>query len=173
MKKRNKNSAKSVKAFQVMAKPIGPICNLHCRYYFYLEKENLYGRKRDWAMPDAVLESYVSKYITAQDAQAMTFAWHGGEPTFLGVDFFRQIVAIQKKYANGKKIENAFQTNGVLLDDRWGEFLAQSHFLNGISLTVRRNSTTSIVWTKASLPPSTALCAACVFSKSITWISTS
>ena len=96
-----------------MAKPMGPICNLDCRYCFYLEKENLYGQKRDFAMPDSVLEAYISQFITAQDAPAISFAWQGGEPTLLGVDFFRKVVAIQKKYANGKTIENAFQTNGV------------------------------------------------------------
>jgi uncharacterized protein len=134
MKKRSKNPAKAPTAFHVMAKPMGPICNLDCRYCFYLEKENLYGRKQNFAMPDAVLESYISQFITAQDAPAISFAWQGGEPTLLGVDFFRKVVAIQKKYANGKTIENAFQTNGVLLDDRWGEFLAENHFLIGISI---------------------------------------
>lgn len=117
-----------------MAKPMGPICNLDCRYCFYLEKENLYGKKQDFAMPDSVLESYISQFIAAQEAPVISFAWQGGEPTLLGVDFFRKVVAIQKKYANGKKIENAFQTNGVLLDDRWGEFLAENHFLIGISI---------------------------------------
>lgn len=117
-----------------MAKPSGPICNLDCRYCFYLEKEKLYGGKRDWAMPEPVLESYISQFISAQDAPVISFAWQGGEPTLLGVDFFRKVVAIQNKYANGKTIENAFQTNGVLLDDRWGEFLAENHFLIGISI---------------------------------------
>src|SRR5271157_5809110 len=134
MKQRNKKPAKALTAFHVMAKPIGPICNLDCRYCFYLEKENLYGKKRDWGMPDPVLESYISQFITAQEAPAISFAWQGGEPTLLGVDFFRKVISIQKKCANGKKIENAFQTNGVLLDDRWGEFLAENHFLIGISI---------------------------------------
>jgi uncharacterized protein len=134
MKKRNKNPPQALTAFHVMAKPVGPICNLDCRYCFYLEKENLYGKKQDWAMPDPVLESYISQFITAQDAPVVSFAWQGGEPTLLGVDFFRKVIAIQNKYANGKKIENAFQTNGVLLDDRWGEFLAENDFLIGISI---------------------------------------
>ena len=116
-----------------MAKPSGPICNLDCRYCFYLEKENLYGPKHDWAMPDGVLESYISQYIAAHQTQSVSFACQGGEPT-LGVDFFRKVVAIQNKYANGKTIANAFQTNGVLLDDTWGEFLAAQHFLVGISI---------------------------------------
>ena len=134
MKKRNKNGPKALTSFHVMAKPVGPICNLDCRYCFYLEKEKLYGKKQDWAMPDPVLESYISQFIAAQDAPAISFAWQGGEPTLLGVDFFRKVVSIQRKYANGKRIENAFQTNGVLLDDSWSEFLAENHFLIGISI---------------------------------------
>ncbi|MGD0220804.1 MAG: anaerobic sulfatase-maturation protein [Terriglobia bacterium] len=134
MKNRDKNSARELTAFHVMAKPMGPICNLDCRYCFYLEKEKLYEKKQDWAMPDPVLESYISQFIAAQDAPVISFAWQGGEPTLLGVDFFRQVIAIQNKYANGKTIENAFQTNGVLLDDRWCEFLAENHFLIGISI---------------------------------------
>jgi uncharacterized protein len=134
MKKRGKNSANALTGFHVMAKPVGPICNLDCRYCFYLEKENLYGKKQDWAMPDAVLESYIAQFIASQIAPSLTFAWQGGEPTLLGVDFFRKVVAIQIKHAGGKQITNAFQTNGVLLDDRWGEFLAENNFLIGISI---------------------------------------
>jgi uncharacterized protein len=134
MKKRQHSSAKPLTAFQIMAKPVGPICNLDCRYCFYLEKEKLYGKKHDWAMPDAVLESYISQTIAALDTPVVAFAWQGGEPTLLGVDFFRKAVAIQNKYAGGKKIENAFQTNAVLLDDGWGEFLAAHNFLVGLSI---------------------------------------
>ena len=64
----------------------------------------------------------------------MSFAWQGGEPTLLGVEFFEKVVALQKKYADGKRIENGLQTNGVLLDDRWCEFLAANHFLVGLSI---------------------------------------
>src|SRR6516165_69880 len=102
--------------FHVMAKPIGPICNLACEYCFYLEKENLYPDQSRWAMREDVLESYVRQYIEAQSVPVITFAWQGGEPTLLGVDFFRKAVELQKKYAGGKRVENAFQTNGVLLD---------------------------------------------------------
>jgi uncharacterized Fe-S cluster-containing radical SAM superfamily protein len=117
-----------------MAKPVGPICNLDCKYCFYLEKENLYGKKSSWAMPEDVLESYIRQFIEAQDSPVISFAWQGGEPTILGVEYFRRAIELQKKYANGKKIENAFQTNGILLDDPWGEFLAANHFLVGISI---------------------------------------
>lgn len=127
-------------SFHIMTKPIGPICNLDCKYCFYLEKENLYKSRpghtahTDWRMADDVLESYVRQYIQAQQADTINFAWQGGEPTLLGVDFFRRVVAFQTKYADGKRIENAFQTNGVLLDDEWGDFLAQNKFLVGLSI---------------------------------------
>ncbi len=134
MIKRKRHLNQKSEGYHVMAKPVGPICNLDCRYCFYLEKENLYGQKRDWAMPDEVLESYIRQYIDAHDSPELSFAWQGGEPTLLGVEYFRKIVSIQNKFANGKRIGNAFQTNGVLLDDEWGEFLAKNDFLIGLSI---------------------------------------
>ena len=121
-------------AFHVMTKPIGPICNLDCKYCFYLEKENLYPDKSNWRMQDHVLETYVRQYIEAQDVPEVTFAWQGGEPTLLGVDFFRRVVDLQKRYAGGKKISNALQTNGTLLDDEWCRFLHDEGFLIGLSI---------------------------------------
>ena len=120
--------------FHVLAKPVGPICNLDCRYCFYLEKQVLYPDTSKWAMPPDVLESYIRQYIQQQDTDQIHFAWQGGEPTLLGVEYFRNIVALQAKYANGKQIDNAFQTNGVLLNDAWGEFFSEQHFLVGISI---------------------------------------
>ena len=120
--------------FHIMTKPIGPICNLDCKYCFYLEKENLYPNTKHWAMDRDVLERYIAQYIGAQPGAQVDFAWQGGEPTLLGVDFFRTVVEIQAKYADGKAIHNAFQTNGTLLDDKWGEFLAEHHFLVGLSI---------------------------------------
>jgi uncharacterized protein len=117
-----------------MTKPIGPICNLDCSYCFYLEKEELYPDTRKWAMPENVLEKYVREYIESQDVPEISFAWQGGEPTLLGVGYFRNVVELQKRYANGKTIHNAFQTNGTLLDDEWGAFLAESGFLVGLSV---------------------------------------
>ncbi|HKV49246.1 MAG TPA: anaerobic sulfatase-maturation protein [Candidatus Acidoferrales bacterium] len=134
------NAIQKPLGFHIMTKPIGPICNLDCKYCFYLEKENLYPKLSghsgisDWKMPDDVLETYVRQYIEAQQMDTINFAWQGGEPTLLGVDFFRRVVALQEKYASGKRIENALQTNGVLLDDEWGEFLSQNHFLVGLSI---------------------------------------
>jgi len=124
--------------FHVLAKPIGPICNLDCKYCFYLEKELLYPQPdphiNKWAMHEDVLESYIRQYIEAHDTPVVNFAWQGGEPTLLGVDYFRKLVEIQKKYANGKQIANAFQTNGVLLNDAWAEFFLEYQFLIGISI---------------------------------------
>ncbi len=120
--------------FHIMTKPIGPICNLDCKYCFYLEKEKLYPGKSSWPMSDEVLEAYIRQYIAAQSIPEINFAWQGGEPTLLGVGFFRKVVELQAKYANGKRINNAFQTNGTLLDDEWGEFLGANKFLIGLSI---------------------------------------
>lgn len=117
-----------------MAKAIGPICNLDCKYCFYLEKEKLYPDNEKWKMSDERLETFIRDYIAAQPTNEVTFAFQGGEPTLLGVDYFRNVVAFQKKHAGGKRIENALQTNGTLLDDEWGEFLSESNFLVGLSI---------------------------------------
>jgi uncharacterized protein len=124
----------SASNFHVLAKPIGPICNLDCKYCFYLEKESLYPQVEKWAMRDDVLESYIRQYIEAHDTPAVNFAWQGGEPTLLGVGFFRRVVELEQRYANGKQIANAFQTNGVLLNDAWAEFFLEYQFLIGISI---------------------------------------
>ncbi len=133
----NQKSSRRTSGFHVLAKPIGPICNLDCRYCFYLEKEKLYpdttGRA-GWALPWDLLESYIRQYIEAQPMPAVSFAWQGGEPTLLGVDYFRRVVELEKKHAGGKRIENGFQTNGILLDDAWCEFLAENRFLVGLSI---------------------------------------
>jgi uncharacterized protein len=121
-------------AFHVMAKPIGPLCNLDCKYCFYLEKEKLFPSNENFRMSDEVLEAYIRQYIDSQKVPEIHFAWQGGEPTLLGVGFFRKVVEFQKKYANGKTIHNALQTNGTLLDDEWGHFLAENKFLVGVSI---------------------------------------
>lgn len=121
----------------ILVKPIGPRCNLECRYCFYLEKEVLYSeasRRSDWAMPMPVLEEFIQQYLSLQSSPTVSFAWQGGEPTLLGVDWFRKAIVLQQKHARGKRIENTLQTNGTLLDDRWCEFLARNRFLVGLSL---------------------------------------
>lgn len=124
--------------FHVMAKPIGPRCNLDCRYCFYLEKEALYPGAHSWRMSDDLLERYIAEYLGAhrrEHGPAVSFAWQGGEPTLLGLDFFRRVVELQRKHCPpGLSVENAFQSNGVLIDDDWARFLAQHRFLVGISV---------------------------------------
>lgn len=122
------------RAFHVMVKPTGPICNIDCKYCFYLQAESLYPQTRQWHMTDDVLENFIRQYIQQQDVPEVSFAWQGGEPTLLGVDFFRRVVEIQRRYADGKRIANAFQTNGILINDEWAEFLAAHDFLVGVSI---------------------------------------
>jgi len=119
---------------QVMAKPTGSRCNLGCAYCFYLEKERLYRPSGPYRMLDAVLEKFVREYIEIQDAPEVDFAWQGGEPTLAGLEFFRKVIQLQNQYSNGKSIHNSLQTNGILLDDAWGAFLAENRFLVGISI---------------------------------------
>ncbi|HPO17457.1 MAG TPA: anaerobic sulfatase-maturation protein [Candidatus Hydrogenedentes bacterium] len=124
----------SIPAFHVMVKPAGPACNLQCKYCFYLEKEKLFPDHPKPVMPDHVLESFIRQHIESQDVPEIHFAWQGGEPTLLGVEFFRKVAAFQKQYANGKTIQNAFQTNGTLLNDEWCAFFKENNFLIGLSL---------------------------------------
>ncbi len=122
------------RSFHVMTKPIGPLCNLDCKYCFYLEKEALFPSDENFKMNDEVLETYVRKYIQSQNTPEIQFAWQGGEPTLMGLDFFRKVTALQRQYANGRPVHNAFQTNGTNLDDEWCEFFAREKFLIGLSL---------------------------------------
>lgn len=121
-------------AFHIIAKPIGPLCNLDCKYCFYLEKEKMYPDTKDWAMSDKILESFIKQYIETQSVQDINFTWQGGEPTLLGVEYFKKVIELQKKYSNGKKISNSLQTNGVTLNDQWCEFFLENEFLIGLSI---------------------------------------
>ena len=124
-----------MKPFHIMAKPHGPICNLDCTYCYYLEKENLYAASgRDFRMHDDVLENYIRQYIESHPSETIQFSWQGGEPTLLGIAFFERVIELQNKYAQKRKVENGFQTNGTLLDDDWGRFLARNKFLIGLSV---------------------------------------
>ena len=120
-----------------MAKPTGSACNLACRYCYYLEKANFTGaglgsQKR---LEGPLLETFIREYIEIQDTEEIGFAWQGGEPTLLGVDYFQEVVALQKRFCPpGKKISNALQTNGSLLNDDWGRFFRENGFLIGISI---------------------------------------
>lgn len=121
--------------FHLMAKPSGPACNLDCTYCFYLDKEALFDRKAKRRMTPQVLEAYVRQTIAATPAgHPVAFTWQGGEPTLLGLDFYRRAITLQQKYGAGRIIENSFQTNGTLIDAGWADFLATNRFLVGLSL---------------------------------------
>ena len=121
--------------FQVFVKPIGSICNLDCHYCYYLEKEHLYPGSESFLMPDDILEEYISQHIEASPDPVIQFSWHGGEPTLLGLDYFRRIVELQRRHLPpGRHIANGIQTNGTLLDNDWCRFLAAEGFAVGLSL---------------------------------------
>lgn len=134
MKPAKKNVSSEPRAFNVMAKPVGALCNLNCTYCYYLEKLGLYAGEKMPRMSDEVLDRFVRDYIVSQEVPEVLFVWQGGEPSLLGIDFFKKILELQKKYADGKKIENAFQTNGTLINEEWADFLAENRFLVGVSI---------------------------------------
>ncbi|MGC1953355.1 MAG: anaerobic sulfatase maturase [Gammaproteobacteria bacterium] len=118
----------------VLAKPIGPVCDIQCDYCFYLEKRALFDRDEQYRMPDAVVEAYIRQYVESQPTPVVEFVWHGGEPTLLGIDFFQRAVALQQLYRDRKEIRNTLQTNGLHLDDAWCEFFKANDFFVGVSL---------------------------------------
>lgn len=118
----------------VVAKPVGPVCNLACEYCFYLEKRALFEAHEKYRMTDEVLSAYITNYISSQPTPIVEFVWQGGEPTVLGIDFFNRVIELQRPFANKKKIANSLQTNGTLLTDRWCQFLKKNNFMVGISL---------------------------------------
>ena len=122
------------KPLYVMLKPAGAHCNLACKYCYYLEKNNLYQNSHRHLMTDEMLEQFTREYIEAQTMPQVLFTWHGGEPLMRSIDFYKKALALQKKYAHGKQIDNVIQTNGTLLTDEWCEFFAQNHWLVGISI---------------------------------------
>ena len=122
------------KPLYVMLKPAGAHCNLACKYCYYLEKNNLYQNSHRHLMSDDMLEQFTREYIEAQTMPQVLFTWHGGEPLMRSIDFYKKALALQKKYAHGKQIDNVIQTNGTLLTDEWCEFFAQNHWLVGISI---------------------------------------
>ena len=126
---------KASRIFQVFAKPTGPVCNLGCHYCYYLKKKHLYPESETFPMPDILLEEYIVQHIEASIEPLIRFSWHGGEPTVLGLDYFRKIVALQQKYRPlNRRIANGMQTNGTLLDEEWCRFLASENFAVGLSL---------------------------------------
>ncbi len=120
----------------VMAKPRGPICNIGCEYCFYLRKQEMLDDGSNFRMNSEVLEAYTKQYIRCMaDRSPVNFLWQGGEPTLMGLDFFKEAVELQHGYRpDGCEVANALQTNGLLLDDAWCEFLAENNFLVGLSM---------------------------------------
>src|SRR5271165_2329679 len=121
--------------FHVMSKPTGAICNLDCEYCFFLSKEMLYPGSR-FRMAEELQELYIRQLLEGHErAPEVVVAWQGGEPTIMGLEFFRRSIELQQKYANPEqRILNTLQTNGTLLNDEWGEFLKEHEFLVGISI---------------------------------------
>ena len=127
--------AKASHPYQIFAKPIGSICNLGCDYCYYLKNQNLYPDENSFRMPEDILEEYILQHIEACPDPVIRFSWHGGEPTLLGLDYFRNIVVLQRKHQPpDRRIINGIQTNGTLLDEEWCRFLTAEGFGVGISL---------------------------------------
>lgn len=125
----------AVDPFVVMAKPVGPVCNLDCTYCYYLGKKSLFPPGERFKMRRDVLEAHVISVIAASPGPLVHFAWHGGEPTLAGLDFYRQVVHLQAIHLpTGWRCLNNLQTNGTLLDETWCEFLADNQFAVGISI---------------------------------------
>jgi len=124
----------SRRAFHLLVKPTGAICNLDCRYCFFLSKESLYPGSR-FRMADSLLETYVRQLIEAQPGPEVTVAWQGGEPTLMGLEFFRRSVQYVEKHRRpGTRIVHTIQTNGTLIDNEWCAFFREHDFLVGISI---------------------------------------
>lgn len=130
----NVHKEQTLQAFHVMAKPTGAQCNMECDYCFFLKKDRLYPDS-NFRMSDETMETYIRQTIEGHRVPEVTIAWQGGEPTLMGLDFFRRAVEVEKKYTKpGMKIENSFQTNGVLIDEEWCKFFRENNFLIGLSL---------------------------------------
>lgn len=125
----------SVRPFNIMAKPVSGVCNLSCRYCYYLAKpRELYPDTARFMMSDEVLEAYTRQYLAAMPVRC-EFGWQGGEPLLAGKEFFRRALALQKQYQQpGQVITNGLQTNGTLIDPEWCDLLKEHDFLVGISL---------------------------------------
>lgn len=118
----------------VMAKPAGSLCNLACKYCYYTEKTNLYKDTPKHIMSDEVLEAYIRQYIEMQPGPSVLFVWHGGETLMRPVTFYQKALALQQKYAGGRQIDNAIQTNGTLITEQWAKFFKDNHILVGVSI---------------------------------------
>jgi uncharacterized protein len=121
-------------AFHLLAKPTGAICNLDCKYCFFLSKDLLYPGSR-FRMADELLETYIRQLLEAHRTPEVNVAWQGGEPTLMGLDFFQRSVEYVQKYRRpGQQVQYTIQTNGTQIDDEWAAFFKAHNFLVGISI---------------------------------------
>ncbi len=134
MQNHNAKNRVSPQGLHVVAKPIGPVCNLDCQYCFYLEKQALFPAGEQYRMTDRVLSAFIAGYVASQPTPVVEFVWQGGEPTLLGMDFFKRVVELQRPFVKRKTITNSLQTNGTLITDEWCRFLKRHNFMVGISL---------------------------------------
>ncbi len=118
----------------IMLKPAGALCNLRCKYCYYLEKNELYKRQGNHVITDELLEKFVKEYIEAQTTPNILFTWHGGETLMRPISFYRRALELQRIYSHARQIDNCIQTNGTLLNDEWCEFFKQNNFLVGVSI---------------------------------------
>lgn len=121
------------RGFTSMVKPVGSLCNMRCKYCYYLDKAALYDNHQP-QMDEVLLENYIRANIEGNNSPVIAFAWHGGEPLLAGKEFFRKAVALQQRYGEGRTIENSIQTNGLLIDDEWCHIFRDNNFLVGVSI---------------------------------------
>jgi uncharacterized protein len=120
--------------FHLLSKPTGAVCNLDCKYCFFLSKEMLYPGSR-FRMADDMLETYIRQLLESQPGPEVAVAWQGGEPTLMGLDFFRRSVELVERYRRpAQRVAYTLQTNGTKIDDEWAAFLADHKFLVGLSV---------------------------------------
>lgn len=159
-KTRGKHPDRLLRAFHIMVKPVGALCNLDCTYCYYLHKKELLGDSSSEPISDELLEEFICQYITGQDVDLVVFTWHGGEPTLAGLDFYRRAVQLQKRHAGGKQIGNRFQTNGLLLDKEWCRFFKENGFLVGLSIDGPQDVHDQFRVSKGGSPSFDQVCAA-------------
>ncbi len=121
-------------SFHLLAKPTGAVCNLDCKYCFFLSKEMLYPGSR-FQMADDLLEIYIRQLLESQAGPEVIVGWQGGEPTLMGLEFFeRSIEYVEKFKQPWQKVSYTIQTNGTKLNEEWCAFLKRHNFLVGLSI---------------------------------------
>lgn len=117
----------------ILVKPAGPDCNMACDYCFYLEKERLFGESTKHRMSETILRQLI-RQVMHQAGKEISFTWQGGEPLLMGLEFYKKVIEFQQEYGFGQIVGNGLQTNGLLIDDQWVQFLLATNWLVGLSL---------------------------------------